>query len=85
LNTFKTPTCKCPVCSYEMDACSGVDGDSAPAKDDITVCYNCATLLLFNDDLTIRLPTVQERKEIPTHIIETVDKLRHALNTIESI
>ena len=37
----------CPGCGAHLDAATGVLGDEAPRKDDLTICLYCAGLLRF--------------------------------------
>lgn len=47
--------CGCPCCGSVLNAATNTDGSSSgPEKDDITVCFYCGALLLFNEDLTTR-------------------------------
>ena len=60
---MRTPACQCPYCGHVADAISPADGDddSPPTPDSaISLCLNCAGILCFNDDLTIRRPTAAE-------------------------
>jgi hypothetical protein len=36
------------------------DPQASPRKDDISVCIACGALLVFNEDLTLRLPAEEE-------------------------
>jgi len=52
----------CPVCSSELDRATeagSVDGD-APKSGDISVCLYCSSVLIFKDDLGIRLVKQEE-------------------------
>ena len=54
----------CPECNKKLDAATGVDHDSRPEPNDVTVCLYCATVLQFNDDLTLRSTTDAERFQL---------------------
>lgn len=51
----------CPFCGAVLDAASGVRSThDGPTAGDITVCAYCATILVFDDALDLRLPTASE-------------------------
>lgn len=80
MNTHETPETKCPVCVGKINACTGVDHDSTPNKDDVTLCFGCGTLLFFNEDLTVRIPTVTETKNLSPVVVGQVEYIRQALS-----
>ena len=41
----------CPICFYKLDAATCVDGNARPKPGDLTVCINCAELLVFDESL----------------------------------
>jgi len=56
----RLPQDRCPVCEKDLDATTSIDHDSKPTTGDITVCLYCASFLMFNNNLTLRLITEQE-------------------------
>lgn len=55
---FAPHICKC---GYEMDASMPVvKGDPGPQEDDVSICFVCGRLWLFNQDLTMREPSKRE-------------------------
>lgn len=61
----------CPQCGIKHDAASNMSGfgQSAPTKDDVTVCFECGAWAVFDEDLKLRAPTVEEWKELSCHPI----------------
>jgi len=60
------PPSRCPNCGGKLDAASEVfGGNAAPRPDDLSVCIHCATMLKFNDDLTVGLLTRDEFAQLP--------------------
>lgn len=55
---------RCPYCGKKHNATTSTTGDHLPKPGDITICIECANVLLFNDDLTTRKPTDNELEEI---------------------
>ncbi len=47
------PKHKC-TCGYEMDATSQYGGDAKPSEGDVSICFKCSRLWVFNADLTLR-------------------------------
>jgi hypothetical protein len=62
----RLPASCCPVCGYKFDAASKTSGgpDRDPQEGDVTVCIGCLAILTFNEDLSVRLPTEEDWKEI---------------------
>lgn len=50
----------CPLCGYTLDAATNADsGDKiAPKPGDVTVCFGCAGILEFTEDMGVRLADV---------------------------
>jgi len=55
-----TPRCKCLACGHEFDSAANLQGAAGPSTGDVTFCLNCAHLMFFNEDLTVREPTPSE-------------------------
>jgi hypothetical protein len=54
LNTFGTnEAAHCPSCGKHADNASSED-QKKPGPGDIAVCLFCATMCVFNDDMTLR-------------------------------
>lgn len=62
--TTRVPSNRCPVCKYQMDAATGVEPETKPKPGDVSICWQCGAVLIFDTDLTSRLPTEQEFKEL---------------------
>jgi hypothetical protein len=56
LETTILPTSACPSCSYAMDACSPVPGNSraTPQPGDITLCFRCGAVLWFDAQMGLQ-------------------------------
>jgi hypothetical protein len=59
-------TGKCLACGYKHDAATEIIHDHGvkPRAGDISVCLNCGALAIFNADLTLRLPTTEEKADL---------------------
>ncbi len=65
----------CPKCKKHLDAVSAVDGhDRVPVENDITLCSNCSTVLIYEKDLSL--------SEMSDEVLETLDpELKGQINT----
>ena len=51
---------ECPTCGYRVDAATGVHCTGGPSPGDVGLCIKCGNFNLYDDNLTLRLPTPQE-------------------------
>lgn len=56
----------CPCCKALLDAASPAEGNKVPMPGDITICFYCAEVLMFSDDM--------ELIKCPEVIIETLSE-----------
>lgn len=64
-SVFLSPAPVCPDCGTKLDAHSGV-GDSegaTPRAGSLVICSECGALLVFTEDLNLRLLTQKDREE----------------------
>jgi hypothetical protein len=54
---------QCPYCGHLIDASTSAE-DASPGPGDVTVCLNCREIVVFADDMSLRLPTEQELIEV---------------------
>lgn len=67
----------CPYCHSELNAVECPDDPGAkPMQDDITVCNHCASILMFNMDMTVRLPSIDEICRVDQQQLEYVQSLK---------
>lgn len=53
----------CLKCGHVVDRASG-PGGRAPKDGDVTICVNCAHVMIFGRDLALRNPSPEELKDI---------------------
>jgi len=54
----------CPYCGTKLDACTQVEGrDHGPEEGDVSLCINCAGIMVFIDRFTVRQATDEEQRE----------------------
>lgn len=58
MNEATLPKSECPICFYEMDAATALEGDRAtPMPGDYSLCINCGALLVFEERSQLRQAT----------------------------
>jgi len=77
LNTTKTPKSICPGCDRNLDAATWVEsGPVVPVRGDISVCFYCGEVSVFNEDLRLRPITELEIEMIPLDILSRIQRIR---------
>lgn len=65
MTTTRTAETSCPYCKAKIDSASPARNDeSTPDPGDCTMCLYCGEWLVFEDGLTLRIPTDDELVEI---------------------
>lgn len=54
----------CPSCAHPLDAAADILTDAIPRDGDISLCCNCAIILIFGECRRLRLPTEEELLEM---------------------
>lgn len=81
MTTTRTPKNSCPSCGKTIDALSRLkDDDIRPKPGDVTVCLDCAAVLVVNHDLTVRSPTPGELDDMATD--QELLKVREAIRLL---
>jgi hypothetical protein len=60
------PSCPCPWCGYVLDAAENATspGQGGPSPGSVSICCECAGLLVFTDDLTVRQAILDDVAEM---------------------
>jgi hypothetical protein len=70
----------CPYCGYGVDSASVLEGDvPPPKKGDMAVCFGCAEILQFGDDLKIEKMTAEELAALSFDEMADIRKVQGAL------
>lgn len=77
-----TPRQACPRCGYQFDRAAGAFTDRIPKHGDVSLCFRCGLLLVFNADLTARPMTEEELDELDK---ETQSEILRVLVAIHQI
>jgi hypothetical protein len=63
----RLPLSECPHCHYKMDCATCVDKpEELPKPDDVTICLKCGEVLVFTENMGLRLPTLYEYEKYGT-------------------
>lgn len=55
------PECTCPACKHRLTAATAIASDrGVPKEGDLTMCAYCTAFLVFKDDSTVRVMTLEE-------------------------
>ncbi len=82
--TTGVPPCRCPSCKALLDVATTL-GPRRPKPNDITVCGFCAVLLVFEEDLSVRLMTPTEIEEFRKADPEGYKQLRAFRSVVEQM
>lgn len=63
MTTHVTRSNLCPQCGYCLDRAIGATTDAPPVADDLSICINCGSLLVYQADLSLRLATSSETEQ----------------------
>jgi hypothetical protein len=78
------PVSHCPWCGYAMDAATNPnDGATQPKPGDLSVCISCASVLVFNDDLTLRACSPAELAETSPDVMGRIERIQWAIRTTD--
>ena len=75
---YRTLVKNCPICDHKLDACSPLPKQEqyGPEENDVTVCIKCLSILLFNEDKSLRLASEDEISELPDEVRQAIANAR---------
>lgn len=78
MNSHRHIESLCPVCKERLDAASNADQvkSSPPECGDVSICLYCASYLIFDEDLTLQLLSVEDLLELPDEILQQLTRMR---------
>jgi hypothetical protein len=64
------PSNQCPYCQHKLElaTASPRNRHATPKPNDVTVCIECASVLVFTDDLNVRAPNIVELTSAMKHV-----------------
>jgi hypothetical protein len=77
----KSKPTPCPHCGTNLDAhaCTTSDESTKPQPDDISVCAYCASFLIYNDDLSLRIFTDDDYRALEPRIANVMIAMQKQL------
>jgi hypothetical protein len=75
---------QCPSCAHPFDSMTAITGDRLPITGDVTVCIECAQLLVFvveQGRIDVRRPMPEEIADLPEYLMAEVARVKRALRT----
>lgn len=60
----RVPDHLCPYCSHKLSAIGEMSNQGAPRPGDVTLCIECAGLLVLDADLRAQKPTIADLQVI---------------------
>lgn len=77
--SIETPQCNCPSCGCKLDAATNLaDERRRPSPGDLSVCINCTSFLVFDDNLILRNLSPEETKQLPVGVQDELWRIRRA-------
>lgn len=65
----------CPACGKLLDATTNMYGSATPSAGDFTICAYCTEILRFDEQLHVRLTTLEDREHLPPEAIEMIEAM----------
>jgi len=54
----------CTICGHDLDGATQINGNNMPKPGDVSICVGCANIAIFDDDLKLRQPNLDEEREL---------------------
>ena len=74
IDGYVIPASPCPGCHVNLDIAASDDG--VPLPGDVGLCHYCLTVMVFADDLRLRLPYPGELDEDDAGVGQRLKELR---------
>jgi len=84
---IRLPTIKCPTCGAELDAASHAGGneDYHPSPEDLSICYYCTEMLIYNADMTLRVASVAELEALHPDDLQELIQAREYIRSLGQV
>ena len=77
IKSYPLPLTFCPQCGHKLDGATQVEeGKGEPEENDLTVCWYCGRILLFNADLSLRVAGDDDLKQLDDSTLIMVMQLQ---------
>lgn len=73
----RTKPDRCPDCGKTIDAAgnASLDETGPPSPGDWSLCFACSAVLVFDENLRVRRPTLAEQAELPEDVLDHLNRL----------
>lgn len=80
------PNSTCPTCGYVMNASSCADTDPRPPEPgDISLCLCCGELLVFDQEMLLRVPSIGEIMDFSPANYEMIERTQRAIRAVRPL
>lgn len=62
METFDVPLIRCRKCGNPLDSACSVNCNIQPKPGDVSICFYCAAVSVFADDMSLREPNAEEQR-----------------------
>lgn len=75
-NALPLPMCQCVVCGYQFDCATKADREQEqrPRPGDFSLCMKCGEVYVFNEDMTVRIPSISDMMKLDQEESNTLTK-----------
>jgi hypothetical protein len=64
MTTHNVPVHRCINCGEVQEAATGINVEDAPGEGDVSICFKCGHIAIFNANMQLRNPTDAEMYEL---------------------
>ena len=79
MNSHHVPVSVCPICQYEMDCATNVQGKEPPNQNSFSLCLRCGEILRFTPELKLREVTLSDLLELPRDVDRLLTKAQQLI------
>ncbi len=70
----------CPYCNHTLNACTTIECENVkPAEGDYSICFNCASFLMFDGELKLTTMTQEDIGNMDDENRRTLARARKAI------
>jgi len=80
ITSTRLPSSACPVCGTLLDAATGKTG-TRPKPGDLTLCIKCGEILIFEDDMFLKVAPAQVLESLSREKYEYVRRIQRNIRS----
>jgi len=70
----------CPYCNYTLNVCTKIEDENVkPAEGDYSICFNCASFLMFDGELALITMSAEDIGDMDDENRTTLARARKAI------